>query len=335
MSGLRSLCRHLPDRGNFSGITLSAKRTGKGVSLAFFLIFLCSPVCHTQNSQGITFPEIARIDSRDTGFRQYISDVESNRRRLAGIRSTPLQTAEHLTIYRYITKAGDDLFTVAARCNIPYSALASLNRLNNPTSLEEGKSILLPSCPGIFIPADIESDLEKLIGVSRLENQESVELKINISGKSETFYFFPGADFTQTERAFFLNAGFFRFPLRNYRLTSSYGLRANPVTGNISMHQGLDLAAPMGTEVFCTADGIVTEIGENPVYGIYIIVNHQNRWTSLYGHLQKVETALQANVKAGTLIGRVGSTGQSTGPHLHFELRQDGRAIDPIGRLRS
>jgi murein DD-endopeptidase MepM/ murein hydrolase activator NlpD len=306
---------------------LSVKRTGKGASLAFFLIILCSPVCH---SQDISFPEITRMDSRDTGFRQYISDVESNRRRLAGIRTTPLQTAEHLTIYKYTTRAGDDLFTVSARCNIPYSALASLNRLNNPTSLEEGKSILLPSCPGIFIPANIESDLEKLIGVSRLDVQESVELKIN----SETFYFFPGADFTQTERAFFLNAGFFRFPLRNYRLTSSYGLRANPVTGNISVHQGLDLAAPMGTEVFCAADGIVTEIGENPVYGIYIIVNHQNRWTSLYGHLQKVETSLQTNVRSGTLIGRVGSTGQSTGPHLHFELRQDGRAIDPIGRLR-
>jgi murein DD-endopeptidase MepM/ murein hydrolase activator NlpD len=319
---------------------LLIKRTGKGASLAFFLIFLCSEVCHAQNTaQNTDIPEITRMDSRDTSFRQFISDVEANRRRLAGIRSSPLQTAEHLTIYQYTTRTGDDLFSVAARCNIPYSALASLNRLNSPTSLEEGKAILLPSCPGIFIPADFESDLETLIGASRLGDsrsaaQESVELKINVSGKSETFYFFPGADFTQTERAFFLNANFFRFPLRNYRITSSFGIRANPVTGNILMHQGLDLAAPAGTEVFSAADGIVTEIGENPIYGIYIIVNHRDRWTSLYGHLQKVETSLQANVKAGTLIGRVGSTGQSTGPHLHFELRQDGKAIDPIRRLR-
>jgi murein DD-endopeptidase MepM/ murein hydrolase activator NlpD len=308
---------------------LSAKRTGKGISLAFFLIFLCSSV-HTQNT-GI--PEIARMDSRDTTFRQFISDVEGNRRRLAGSRRSAEQTAEYLTIYRYTTRAGDDLFSVAARCNIPYSALASLNRLSNPSSLEEGKSILLPSCPGLFIPADFESDLEILIGASRIEARESVELKINVSGRSETFYFFPGADFTQTERAFFLYADFFKFPLRNYRITSSFGMRANPVTGNILMHQGLDLAAPQGTEVFSTADGIVTEIGESPIYGIYIIVTHRDRWTSLYGHLQKVETVLRANVRSGTLIGRVGSTGQSTGPHLHFELRQDGKAIDPIGRL--
>jgi len=190
------------------------------------------------------------MDSGDIGFRQYISDVEANRRRLFDVRSRAGQTAEHLTIYRYNIRQGDDLFSIAARCNIPYSALASLNRLNNPSALEEGMTILLPSCPGIFIPAELESDLEKLVGVSRLGSQEAVELKINITGKSETFYFMPGADFSQSERAFFLNAGFFRFPLRTYRLTSSYGMRANPVTGNISVHRGLDLAAPEGTEVF-------------------------------------------------------------------------------------
>jgi murein DD-endopeptidase MepM/ murein hydrolase activator NlpD len=309
---------------------LSVKRTGKGVSLAFFLIFLGSGFCHAQN---IDIPEISRMDSRDTSFRQFISDVEGNRRRLVGARNSAQQTAEYLTIYRYTTRAGDDLFSVAARCNIPYAALASLNKLNSPTSLEEGKVILLPSCPGIFIPADTESDLEILLGATRIGAQESVELKINVSGKNEIFYFFPGADFTPTERAFFLYADLFRFPLKNYRITSSFGMRANPITGNIVMHQGLDFAAPMGTDVFSTADGIVTEIGESPIYGIYIIVTHRDRWTSLYGHLQKVETALRANVKSGALLGRVGSTGQSTGPHLHFELRQDGRAIDPLGRL--
>jgi murein DD-endopeptidase MepM/ murein hydrolase activator NlpD len=315
-------------------------RTGKGISLAFFLIFLFTQNCPAQNSggipavQGLGFPVINRMDSADTGFRQYISDVEASRRRLFDIRSNAGQTAEHLTIYRYNIRHGDDLFSIAARCNIPYSALASLNRFNNPSSLEEGKIILLPSCPGIFIPAELESDLEKLIGVSRLGSQEYVELKINVTGKSETFYFFPGADFSQSERAFFLNAGFFRFPLRAYRLTSSYGVRANPVTGNISVHRGLDLAAPEGTEVFSAADGTVIETGEDAVYGKYVMISHRDRWTSLYGHLQRIETILQAQVRSGTLIGRVGSTGQSTGPHLHFELRQDGRAVDPLGRLR-
>jgi len=308
---------------------------GKGYALAFFLIFLSLPVCKGQDSpSGVNFPVIARMIPSDNGFRQFINDVENNRRRLVTSRSRPEVMAESLTIYQYITRQGEDLQSIAARCNIPYSALASLNRLTSPVSLQTGTLILLPSCPGIYIPEIPESDLEKLIGVSRLGEQESVELRIRMAGVLRIFHFFPGADYTPTERAYFLNAGFFRFPLQTYRLTSSYGIRENPVTGNIGLHQGIDLAAPEGTEVYSAADGTVIEIGDDPVYGIYIIVSHNDRWTSLYGHLQRVETVLRQSIKSGTLIGRVGTTGQSTGPHLHFELRQDGRALDPSGRLR-
>jgi len=216
---------------------------------------------------------------------------------------------------------------------MPYSALASLNRINNPTALKEGMTLLLPSCPGIFIPSNVETDLEKIIGAARQNTEGAIELKITIAGKTETFLFFPGADFTPTERAFFLNSGF-RFPLRQYRITSRYGIRNDPFSDGHQMHHGIDLAAPEGTEVFAIADGIVTGVGYDPVYGNYVIISHSNNYSSMYGHLQKIETVLRAEVKSGTLIGRVGSTGQSTGPHLHFELRHGGRPFDPAGRLR-
>jgi murein DD-endopeptidase MepM/ murein hydrolase activator NlpD len=298
-------------------------------------MLLLQPVCQAQDRSG-DFPVIARLDSRDTGFRQFINDVEYNRRRFSGpkSRSEAEEIAGHLTIFQYTLKPNEDIFFLAARCNIPYSALASLNRLGNPAALEEGKLLLLPSCPGIFIPAGTESELEKLLAAARIANGESVELKIRTAGKVETFHFFPGSDFSPTERAFFLKSGF-RFPLQSFRLTSSYGMRENPFKpGGVSMHRGLDLAAPEGTGVFAAADGIVTEIGFDQIFGNYIIISHGERWTSLYGHLQKTETVLRSAVKSGTLIGRVGSTGQSTGPHLHFELRQDGRALDPERRLR-
>ena len=314
---------------------MSTIRSGKGYALAFFLILLPLPVCKGQESPvTVTFPVINRMIPSDNGFRQFINDVETNRRRLISYRNSPEETAENLTIYQYTVRQGEDLLSISARCNIPYSALVSLNRLTSPASLDTGTIILLPSCPGIYIPETPESDLEKLIGASRLGEQESVELWIRVAGVQRIFHFFPGADFTPTERAYFLNAGFFRFPLQSYRITSSYGIRENPVTGNVRLHQGIDLAAPDGTEVYAVADGIVTEIGDDPVYGIYIVISHRDRLTSLYGHLQRVETVLRSNVKSGTLIGRVGTTGQSTGPHLHFELRQDGRALDPSGRLR-
>ena len=325
----------MPDRSNLGRVNLSTRKKGKGCALAFFLIYL--PVCYAQETGNINFPVITRLDNRDIGFRQYINDVENNRRRLAVNRTrtgTAIETAEFLTIYQYTPNRGEDLLFLAARCNIPYSTLASLNRLNNPASFQTFKPLLLPSCPGLFLPARAESELEMLLGAGRLSNQESVELKIGAAGFSETFYFFPGADFTPTERAFFLNSGF-RFPLRNYRLTSEYGIRESPISGNIIMHHGIDLAAPEGTEVLAVADGIITEIGFDSVYGNFIIISHGERWTSLYGHLQKIETVLRSAVKSGNLIGRVGSTGQSTGPHLHFELRQDGRALNPGNHLRN
>jgi murein DD-endopeptidase MepM/ murein hydrolase activator NlpD len=309
------------------------KSKGNVFSLAFFLLFLCLPVCHAQQAGNLLYPAIARLDSRDTGFRQYINDVENNRRRLRFPGRTQEEIAEYLTIFQYTPVPTDDIFSLTARCNIPYSAIASLNRLDNPLSLQAGKTLLLPSCPGIFISEAMNSDLEKLLGAARLANVESVQIRIHRAGKAENYYFYPGDDFTPTERTFFLNSGM-RFPLRSFRITSDFGLRSNPVTGNIVMHHGLDLAAPEGTEVYAVSDGTVTDIGFDAIYGNYIIIRHKDNLTSLYGHLQRVDTALRSTVKSGTLIGRVGSTGQSTGPHLHFELRQDGRALDPAGRLR-
>jgi murein DD-endopeptidase MepM/ murein hydrolase activator NlpD len=329
----------------------------QGLSLAFFVLFsgpaLRAADTGTGNSGEISrgtageasLPLIARLESGDPLFKQYLADVETARRRLftrerAG--DAPETLAESLTIYRYAPLEGDDIFAIAARCNIPYAGIASLNRIGHPSSLDGGakgmdgaaggKTILLPSMPGIFVPQEAEADLEQLLSSGRLarREEEAVPVTIGRGGRKELYWFYPGADFTPTERIFFLNSGF-RFPLRSYRLTSSYGPRLNPVTGNLRIHQGLDLAAPEGTDVFAAGDGVVTETGGDPVYGNYIIIKHGDNWASLYGHLSKIEqaAALHREVRSGTLIGKVGSTGQSTGPHLHFELRRNGRAQDP------
>ena len=305
--------------------------TGKGYTLAFFFIFLSFQILAGQTD----FPVINALNPSDAGFRRLMSDVEGNRRRLSTIRPAAQQElAEHLTIFQYNVRQGEDLFFISARSNIPHAALATINRIGNPQGMETGMTILLPTCPGIFIPDNVETNLEILLGAARADNERYVELNIaGANGISQSFLFFPGSDFTPTERAFFLNSGF-RFPLRQYRISSRFGMRSDPFSGSPQMHQGIDLAAPEGTYVYAAADGVVTAAGFDPVYGNYIIISHSGRWTSLYGHLQSIDTVLRSEVKSGTIIGRVGSTGQSTGPHLHFELRQDGRPFDPAGRLR-
>jgi murein DD-endopeptidase MepM/ murein hydrolase activator NlpD len=279
------------------------------------------------------FPGINRMDNGDVLFRQYLADVEAARKRLFNRRDAEsgeaaardASLAESLTIYAYTPKPGEDLLSLAARCTLPYAALATLNRLS-AADAELNGGLLLPSMPGLFIPEEPRTDLEMLLASAR-NAERGVPLTVRREGTAEGFRFIPGEDFTPTERAFFLHPGF-RFPLRNYRLTSPFGPRINPVTGTPRFHQGLDLAAPAGTEVFAARSGVVTGQGYDAVYGNYIIINHGD-WASLYGHLSEIYTVLLNGVRSGNLIGRVGSTGQSTGPHLHFELRQNGIARDP------
>jgi murein DD-endopeptidase MepM/ murein hydrolase activator NlpD len=277
---------------------------------------------------GGDFPVISRLDTRDPLFRQYVDDVDQARRLVFGRQGDAQRAAEGFRVYSYTLSGDDDIYRLAARCNIPYAALATLNRIAHPSSLPP--TLLLPSTPGVFVPENPENDLEQLLAASR-SLEEGVIITLKRGETAERFCFFPGGDFRPTERACFLNAGF-RFPLQSYRITSAFGSRASPFTGRLQRHQGLDLAAPQGTNVYPTREGTVAETGSDPVYGNYIIIAHNDNWASLYGHLSAVNTAPRSKVGRGTVIGAVGSTGQSTGPHLHFEIRKNGTAMDP-GKL--
>jgi hypothetical protein len=280
---------------------------------------------------GEDFPVISRLDARDPLFRQYQDDVDQARRLIFSRQGDAQRIADGLRVFSYTLSDNDDIYRLAARCNIPYAALATLNRIAHPSSLPQ--TLLLPSAPGVFIPENPVNDLEQILAASR-NPEEGVIITVKRGEEAEQFCFFPGDDFKQTERTCFLNLGF-RFPLQNYRLTSAFGPRSSPFTGRLQRHQGLDLAAPLGTNVYPTRDGTVTKTGSNSVYGNYIIIQHSGNWESLYGHLSAINVASQSKVGRNTVIGAVGSTGQSTGPHLHFEIRKNGTAEDPWNLLKS
>lgn len=121
-----------------------------------------------------------------------------------------------------------------------------------------------------------------------------------------------------------------RMPLEGAQLTSGFGMRNHPVLGGRRAHAGIDLAAPTGTPVYATADGIIGRADWYSSYGLYISINHGASMETRYAHLSRLAVAAGDNVKKGDLIGYVGSTGRSTGPHLHYEVRVDGLAVNPI-----
>jgi murein DD-endopeptidase MepM/ murein hydrolase activator NlpD len=117
------------------------------------------------------------------------------------------------------------------------------------------------------------------------------------------------------------------------RPTSGYGLRKDPIHGASSTHPGLDLAAPTGTPVAAAAGGQVTHAGPAGTYGNLVTIRHPNGFETRYAHLSAVAVHEGDRVDAGTQVGNVGTTGRSTGPHLHFEVRQDGKTLDPADLL--
>ncbi|MBS1746984.1 MAG: peptidoglycan DD-metalloendopeptidase family protein [Bacteroidetes bacterium] len=115
------------------------------------------------------------------------------------------------------------------------------------------------------------------------------------------------------------------------RIASGFGTRIDPVYKVPKYHAGLDFAAPLGTPIYATADGIVTDAGYNDGgYGNRVVINHGFGYETLYGHMYKVKARVGQKVKRGEVIGYVGSTGKSTGPHCHYEVHRNGNPVDPV-----
>ena len=121
-------------------------------------------------------------------------------------------------------------------------------------------------------------------------------------------------------------------PLDGARLSSGYGIRKHPIFGYDLMHKGLDFAAPKGTPVFAAGNGTIEYAGRNGSYGKYIRIRHNGSYKTAYAHLNGYNKGIGkgVRVKQGEIIGYVGSTGRSTGPHLHYEVIFNGEKINPM-----
>jgi murein DD-endopeptidase MepM/ murein hydrolase activator NlpD len=129
-----------------------------------------------------------------------------------------------------------------------------------------------------------------------------------------------------------------RLPLANpapgRSVTSPFGVRTDPLLGTAALHSGMDFRAPTGMPAKVTAPGVVVRAGWNGGYGRMVEVDHGNGFATRYGHLSKISVTVGKKLNAGDVIGKTGSSGRSTGPHLHYEIRHNGEAIDPLRFLR-
>jgi len=297
--------------------------------LILLTVLLFNPVsgflsAQTGAGSSLPYPEIRSLLPQDGFLRQLQEDIAFfHIQERAG---RPLPPAG---IYMYRAKKGDDFFSLASRFNLPYEALATLNRLSSPSALTEGRVLLVPNMPGLFLPLEPRSELEQFIQTWRQPAEtEGITLMLDTPEGRQSFLFLPGERFHSIERAFFLGI-LFHNPLPPSRITSWFGNRVSPISGEVHFHSGIDMAAPEGTPVSAAREGTVSAAGADPVYGIYVRIAHVGGYETFYGHLKRSFVQLNQRVTSTMIIGEVGDTGLSTGPHLHFELRKNQEALDP------
>lgn len=129
-----------------------------------------------------------------------------------------------------------------------------------------------------------------------------------------------------------LRKSLLKTPVDGARLSSRFGKRRHPILGYTRMHKGVDFAAPTGTPIYAAGDGVVTMAGRNGGYGNYVRIRHNREYQTAYAHMSRIARGIRKGVRVrqGQVIGYVGSTGRSTGPHLHYEVLRAGRQINPL-----
>ena len=292
----------------------------------FMLLLLCTTAFGD-------YPRIQQLNSRDILFKQLQSDLQAYFQAQSRLPGEDSAGFPPLRLFSHQMAEGADLLSLSARLNLPYDCIATLNGLDNPTALQPRMIVLIPNQPGIFVWDTPASTFQEIVAsISENTREDPKPLRLDKDGRLHEVSFYRGESFTPIERAYFLNI-LFRFPLPFGRLTSGYGMRDNPFTGDSEFHKGIDLAAPLGTEVFAARDGTVSLIGVDPVMGNMVILTHEAGYQTIYGHLAEIHVQLNDAVRSGMIIGAVGTTGYSTGPHLHFEIRRGGSSRDPSALL--
>lgn len=262
----------------------------------------------------------------------------------------------------YTVVAGDNLWDIAQRYSISFNDLATYNSDLDLDSIWPGDIIVLqPSRPSLDVMITSKQVVEEsipftneivkddtLAASTRIVLKPGVEGSKNVTYAIKTLNGFPHTVEVVSEEILsepvsgVLKVGTqttmkrtssSNFGVAQGRFTSGYGFRLHPITGRREFHYGIDIAAPQGTPIKSYAKGTVTKARFSSGFGYHIVINHGGGLSTLYAHLSKISVSEGTRVDVGDVIGLMGSTGVSTGSHLHFEVHQNGNRVNPLNYL--
>ncbi|MDR2952472.1 MAG: M23 family metallopeptidase [Treponema sp.] len=229
----------------------------------------------------------------------------------------------------YVVKKGDMIGKLAIEFGLNQDTLISVNAIKNTRLLQEKQILKIPNQDGILYPVQSGDTLNSIAEKNKSDPQ-AIQIANELFSenvKAGTSLFIPGGrlDWMNLQE---INGDLFLWPVFG-SITSYYGYRNDPFTGSRSFHSGLDISARMGSPVRAAMAGRVSTVGYDDVRGNYVVISHHSGYRTLYGHMSVIRTKTGAYVGTLEQIGDVGSTGQSTGPHVHFTVYKDGVTVNP------
>lgn len=235
-----------------------------------------------------------------------------------------------LSLSTYRVAKNDTLDAIARRFGIRLDTLISINGIADVRRIQAGASLKIPNIDGVAYKVKKGESLSAIASarnVSMLDIVDANDLASQTITPGQTL-FIPGARLSSYDLKKALGK-LIIWPVIG-RISSNFGYRANPFTGIRQFHNGLDIVGPLNAAVSAAMDGRVAETGYSTIFGNFVILTHAEGYQTLYAHLNSIKVKQGASVLQGKTIGLLGSTGYSTGPHLHLGVFKHGTAVDPL-----
>ncbi len=242
-----------------------------------------------------------------------------------------------VTFQTYTVKAGDTISGICQKFGLSnISTLIAVNDIKNVRAVFSGQKLKIPSADGLIHKIKSGETLDaisKKYNVSVSDLLDVNDLASENLQDGETL-FIPGAKLDSNSLRKAMGELFLKPVKTRYVLSSRFGHRKDPITGVDSSHTGIDMACPTGTPIYASLSGRVAYTGFSSIFGNYVIINHFDGYQTLYAHMSKIIAKKGDFVTQETKIGLVGSTGYSTGPHVHFTVYKNNKLIDPMTVLK-
>lgn len=267
-------------------------------------------------------PDFAKgsIDSMGSDLEVSLTEAETEDRGL------------YYTVYQI--QKGDTVSGIADLFDITVDTVLSANNIQSARSLKPGQLLKIPNMAGIIYATKSGDTVQSIAEKYSISADRLIETNGLLATElaPDKTLFLPDAKLpTAVLRE--ISGDLFRWPVRGV-ITSWFSWRRDPFSGKNSFHNGLDIGVPMGTPIGAGMEGTVSETGYSPIMGKYVILQHSGGWKTLYAHMSSISVQEGKYVSRGGRIGLSGNTGYSTGPHVHFSVFKNGKAVNPANVLQ-